>query len=58
MIMELGYGFTDKGYVLDGEERCPVIDTERSYIPGFTEKYPLSLEGQAEFVKMILSCTR
>ena len=51
MIMKLGYGFTDKGYVLDGEGRRPVIDTERSYIPGFTEKYPLSSKGQAEFVK-------
>ena len=52
--MELGYGFTDNGYVLNSEEKRPVIDTERSYIPGFTEKYPLSPEGQAEFVRMIL----
>ena len=56
--MELGYGFTDKGYVLDGEEKRPVIDTERSYIPGFTEKYPFSPEGQAKFMKMILSRAR
>ena len=55
MIMELGYGFTDKGYMLDGEERRLVIDAERSYIPGFTEKYPVTPEGQAEFVKYILS---
>lgn len=58
MIMELGYGFTDKGYVLDGEESRLVIDADRSYIPGFTEKYPLSPDGQAEFVKMILSRAR
>lgn len=55
MIMELGYGFTDKGYMLDGQERRLVIDKERAYIPGFTEKYPVTPKGQAEFVRLILS---
>jgi arabinogalactan endo-1,4-beta-galactosidase len=54
MIMELGYGFTDKGYVLGGEERRLVIDAERSNIPGFTDKYPLTPKGQADFVRLIL----
>ena len=58
MIMELGYGFTDKGYMLGGEERRLVIDSERAYIPGFTEKYPVTPEGQADFVKMIMSLAR
>lgn len=53
--MELGYGFTDKGYMLDGQERRLVIDKERAYIPGFTEKYPVTPKGQAEFVRLILS---
>ena len=30
VVAELGYGFTDKGYMLDGEERRLVIDAERS----------------------------
>ena len=54
MIMELGYGFTDRGYVLGGKERRLVIDSERSNIPGFTDKYPLTPEGQRKFVRMIL----
>lgn len=58
MIMELGYSFTDKGYMLGGEERRLVIDAERSHIPGFTDKYPISPEGQASFVKLILSMAR
>lgn len=58
MIMELGYGFTEKGYILDGEERRLVIDSERSHIPGFTEKYPISPEGQAAFVRYVVSAAR
>lgn len=58
MIMELGYGFTDRGYILGGEERRLVIDAERSNIPGITDKYPISPEGQAQFVKMIMSKAR
>ncbi len=58
MIMELGYGFTDKGYILDGEEKRLVIDSERSNIPGFTDKFPISPEGQAMFVRHILSAAR
>ena len=55
MIMELGYGFTDKPYTLDGEEKRLVIDAERAVIPGFTDKYPLTPDGQASFVRLILS---
>ena len=58
MIMELGYGFTDKGYLLGGEEKRLVIDSERSNIPGFTDRYPISAEGQAKFVRDILDCAR
>ncbi len=55
MIMELGYGFTDKPYTLDGEEKRLVIDAERAVVPGFTDKYPLTPDGQARFVRLILS---
>lgn len=50
MVMELGYGFTDKGYVRDGKENRLVIDADRAYVPGITEKYPLNPLGQAEFI--------
>ena len=53
--MELGYGFTDKPYTLDGEEKRLVIDAERAVVPGFTDKYPLTPDGQARFVRHILS---
>ena len=58
MIMELGYGFTDKAYILGGEEKRLVIDAERSQIPGFTDRYPISPEGQAAFVKYMLETAR
>lgn len=51
MIMELGYGFTTEPYTLSGEKRRLVIDSERAYVKGFTEKYPLTPEGQASFVE-------
>ena len=58
MVMELGYGFTLKPYCLDGEEKRLVIDPERAYVPGFTEKYPLTPEGQAAFVRDFLASAR
>ena len=58
MVMELGYGFTTEAYMLDGEKKRLVIDAERAYIPGFTEKYPLTPEGQAEFVRDFLAKAR
>ena len=54
MIMELGYGFTTQPYVLDGQPHRLVIDADRSYIPGFTEKYPITPDGQAAFVRDFL----
>ncbi len=58
MVMELGYGFTDRPYVQDGEAQRLVIDSERSYIPGFTELYPMSPEGQAAFIRDFLALAR
>ena len=58
MVVELGYGFTTRGYVLGGEERRLVIDPERAYIPGFTEIYPVTPEGQEAFVRNFLSKAR
>lgn len=58
MVMELGYGFTAEGYSLGGETARLVIDAERSYIPGFTEIYPMTPEGQAAFVRDFLALAR
>ena len=58
MIMELGYGFTTRPYVLDGEHCRLVIDADRAYVPGFTEKYPITPEGQAAFIRDFLCAAR
>ena len=58
MIVELGYGFTTEAYSLGGEAKRLVIDAERAYVPGFTEKYPVTPEGQAAFVRDFLSKAR
>lgn len=54
IIAELGYGFTDRPYQLNGTEQRLVIDSERAYVPGFTEQYPLTPQGQAAFVRDFL----
>ena len=58
MIMELGYGFTTKAYSLDGTESRLVIDSERAYVPGLTEQYPMTPEGQAGYIRYILARAR
>lgn len=58
MVMELGYGFTIEPYKLDGEDKRLVIDSERAYVPGFTEKYPVTPEGQTAFVRDFLTSAR
>ena len=54
MVVELGYGFTTEAYVQGGEKKRLVIDSERAQIPGFTEQYPLTPDGQAKFVRDFL----
>ena len=49
MVMELGYGFS-----LNGRTQRLVIDADRAYIPGFSEKYPMTPAGQAAFVREFL----
>ena len=58
MIVELGYGFTDKPYSLNGEEMRLVVDEERAVIPGVSDKYPLTPDGQAEYIKHILDLVK
>ena len=58
MVMELGYGFTDRGYSLHGEPCRLVIEGERAYVPGFTERYPVTPRGQAEFIRDFLKGAR
>lgn len=54
MVMELGYGFTTQAYSLNGRTQRLVIDADRAYIPGFSEKYPMTPAGQAAFVRDFL----
>lgn len=58
MIVELGYGFTTEAYSLDGASQRLVIDADRAYVPGFTESYPVTPEGQAAFIRSILHRAR
>lgn len=58
MIVELGYGFTTKAYSLDGTESRLVIDAERAFVPGLTEHYPMTPEGQAAYIRYILARAR
>ena len=54
MVVELAYGFTDQPYVLHGKPRRLVIDSHTGYVPGFTERYPLTPAGQAAFLRDFL----
>ena len=58
MVMELGYGFTDQPYTLAGKPRRLVIDQERAYVEGVTDKYPLTPEGQEAYITDFLSRAR
>lgn len=58
MVAELGYGFTTEAYLLDGEACRLVIDSERAYVPGVTEEYPITPEGQAAFIRDFLAKAR
>lgn len=58
MIMELGYGFTIQAYALGGASQRLVIDAERAYVPGFTERYPVTPDGQVAFVRDFLAQAR
>ncbi len=58
MVVELGYGFTTEAYSLDGKSQRLVIDSERAYVEGFTENYPITPEGQAKFVRDFLALAR
>lgn len=50
MIAELGYGFTTEGYFLKGKECRLVVDESLSRVPGFTDIYPMTPEGQKAFI--------
>lgn len=58
MIVEMGYGFTTEAYSQGGEKKRLVIDVERAYVEGVTDRYPLTPEGQAEYVRDLLSLAR
>ena len=52
--MELAYGFTTQTYDLGNGPQRLVIEEDRAHIPGFTEKYPVTPAGQADFVRDFL----
>ena len=58
MIAELGYGFTTEGYFLKGKECRLVVDESLSRVPGFTDVYPMTPEGQKAFVHYIIKRAR
>ena len=58
MIAELGYGFTTEGYFLKGKECRLVVDESLSRVPGFTDIYPMTPEGQKEFIHYIINRAR
>ena len=56
--MELGYGFTTQAYSLEGNAQRLVIDEERAYVPGVTEKYPMNPQGQEAFIRDFMAKAR
>ena len=58
MIAELGYGFTTEGYFLKGKECRLVVDESLSRVPGFTDIYPMTPEGQRAFIHYIIKRAR
>lgn len=58
MVAELGYGFTTEAYVQNGCSQRLVIDAERACVPGLTERYPLTPDGQAAFIRDFLTRAR
>ena len=58
MVVELGYGFTTEAYRMNGQNQRLVIDASRAYVPGVTDRYPLTPEGQKSFLRDFLSQAR
>ena len=58
IIAELGYGFTDKGYLMNGEQKRLVISDERAIVPGVTDVYPLTPDGQARYIEDFLATVK
>jgi arabinogalactan endo-1,4-beta-galactosidase len=58
MISELGYGFTTEGYFIKGKECRLVVDESLSRVPGFTDIYPMSPEGQRSFIHYLMKRIR
>ena len=54
MVMELGYGFTLKPYMLNENGMRLVIGEEAMKEMGFTAPNPITVKGQADFVKEFL----
>ena len=55
MVMELSYGFTPEPYDLDGQPQRLVIMGDSSFVPGVTDRYAMTPQGQAEFIRDFLA---
>ena len=58
MVMELAYGSTTKAYLQNGKPCRLVIDEKMANVPGVIERYPLTPEGQADFIRDFLHRAR
>ena len=58
MVMELSYGFTAEPYELNGQPQRLVIMGDSSFVPGVTDRYPMTPQGQAEFIRDFLALAR
>ena len=58
MIVEMGYGFTTAAYSTDGGASKLVIDAERAFVPGVTERYPMTPAGQKCYIRDLLKRAR
>ena len=58
MIMELAYGFTTEPYLLNGTPCRLVINSDNGNVPGVSEKYPITPDGQEAFIRDFLASAR
>ena len=59
MVMELGYGFTLEDYIKTNNGTCQLVINDQSLsTTNFNKPYPLTKEGQAQFIKEFLSLAK
>lgn len=58
IVMEMGYGFTSEGYSIDGKQVRLVTDGVFPDRASLAARYPLTPDGQAEFIEEFLRRAR